>query len=269
MDGWLAASGAAYIRSGRNGPPAAPVPGGARADRRTRPQPARSTSRWSRRTCRTSPSRGDTEAGLAASPGHRPGPADATGRRHAERVGGLRRRSTSELDVIEGPRFPGYFLIVHDIVAFCEKCASSARPRVGRGASAVYSRSDHQRGSRSHGLLFERFLLRPGQSRRHGPDIEHHRRERCIQYVYGRDGRGRQRRSPTWSHRSRMAITDAGRALTREPAQLDPWAKQVGQRGFFPRADNPVDDDVSEPRVAARRADAALPPPPRHSLGGM
>jgi error-prone DNA polymerase len=98
-----------------------------------------------------------------------------------------------ELDVIERQEFPGYFLIVHDIVRFCVDNGILCQGRGSAANSAVcYALGITNVDPVRHHLMFERFLS-PG---RDGPpdidlDIEHLRREEAIQYVYDKYGRDR------------------------------------------------------------------------------
>src|SRR4029453_8716292 len=98
-----------------------------------------------------------------------------------------------ELAVIEDRKFPGYFLIVHDIVAFCRAAGVLCQGRGSAGHSSVcYALGVTNVDAVSHGLLFERFL---SPARDGSPDIaldiESGRREEVIQYVYSRYGRDR------------------------------------------------------------------------------
>jgi error-prone DNA polymerase len=152
-----------------------------------------------------------------------------------------------ELEVIEQLRFPGYFLIVHDIVAFCEKKGILCQGRGSAANSAVcYALGITSVDSIRHGLLFERFL----SAGRDGPpdidlDIEHRRREDVIQYVYDTYGRDRAAQvANVISYRPRMALRDAGRALGYEPSQLDGWSKQAGPRQYGPGQMIPPDAGV-------------------------
>ncbi len=237
MDGWLAASGAAYLRSGaemayrlRRYPgvreavielatecaldfqviapklPEFPVPAG------------HTEATWLRRLVGTrAPER--------------------YGRPQAERVEGAYAQIASELEVIVDLGFPGYFLIVHDIVQFCERQGILCQGRGSAANSAVcYALGITSVDPVRHGLLFERFL----SAGRDGPpdidlDIEHQRREEVIQYVYDRYGRQNAAQvANVISYRPRMALRDAGRALGCEPGQMDAWAKQVGPRPYGP-----------------------------------
>ena len=149
----------------------------------------------------------------------------------AERVPGAYRQIARELDVIEGLEFPGYFLIVHDIVRFCEEHDILCQGRGSAANSAVcYAIGITSVDPVSHHLLFERFL----SEGRDGPpdidlDIEHRRREEVIQYVYDRYGRDRAAQvANVISYRPRLALRDAGRALGFAPEQQDAWARQIG-----------------------------------------
>jgi error-prone DNA polymerase len=148
-----------------------------------------------------------------------------------ERVPGAYQQIARELEVIEHLEFPGYFLIVHDIVEFCEKHDILCQGRGSAANSAVcYAIGVTSVDPVSHHLLFERFL----SEGRDGPpdidlDIEHRRREEVIQYVYRQYGRDRAAQvANVISYRPRLALRDAGRALGFSPAQLDAWARQIG-----------------------------------------
>src|SRR5690606_30408827 len=116
---------------------------------------------------------------------HRYGP------RHAERVPGAWRQIDHELDLIESLGFPGYFLVVWDIVDFCRRSDIYCQGRGSAANSAVcYALGVTKADAVRLGLLFERFL----SPERDGPpdidlDIESGRREEVIQYVYERYGR--------------------------------------------------------------------------------
>jgi error-prone DNA polymerase len=195
----------------------------------------------------------------------------------AERVEGAYAQIASELKIIVELGFPGYFLIVQDIVQFCER---NGILRQGRG-SAANSAVCYALGITSvdpvrHGLLFERFL----SAGRDGPpdidlDIEHQRREEVIQYVYGRYGRQNAAQvANVISYRPRMALRDAGRAFGYEPSQLDAWAKQVGPLPYRTWQDGPgqlIPPDAGVPPAVTALA-ARMQRLPRHlgiHSGGM
>ncbi|HEV6951604.1 MAG TPA: PHP domain-containing protein, partial [Promicromonospora sp.] len=96
-----------------------------------------------------------------------------------------------ELKVITDLDFPGYFLVVYDIVEFCRTHGILAQGRGSAANSAVcYALGITAVDAVAHGLLFERFLA----PERDGPpdidvDIESVRREEVIQHVYETFGR--------------------------------------------------------------------------------
>ncbi|MDS0140539.1 MULTISPECIES: error-prone DNA polymerase [unclassified Amycolatopsis] len=179
-----------------------------------------------------------------------------------------------ELTVIRQLGFPGYFLVVWDIVRFCRERGILAQGRGSAANSAVcfalfISHCDPVRW----GLLFERFLA----PERDGPpdidvDIESDRREEAIQYVYERHGRLHAAQvANVITYRARSAVRDAAKALGHSPGQQDAFAKAVDRWHRVADADTPgerghgVPDDVRE--LAARLEDT-----PRHlgvHSGGM
>jgi error-prone DNA polymerase len=168
----------------------------------------------------------------------------------AERVPGAYAQIARELDVIEHLEFPGYFLIVHDIVRFCEEHHILCQGRGSAANSAVcYAIGITSVDPVSHHLLFERFL----SEGRDGPpdidlDIEHRRREEVIQYVYDRYGRDRAAQvANVITYRPRLALRDAGRALGFTPAQADAWVREI----------RPAPD--ADPRTAAGESLPAAP----------
>ncbi len=148
-----------------------------------------------------------------------------------ERVPGAYAQLARELDVIERLEFGGYFLIVHNIVRFCEENDILCQGRGSAANSAVcYAIGITNVDPVSHHLLFERFL----SAGRDGPpdidlDIEHRRREEVIQYVYRTYGRDRAAQvANVITYRPRLALRDAGRALGFTPADADGWTREIG-----------------------------------------
>ena len=190
----------------------------------------------------------------------------------AERIDGAYAQITRELSVIEQLGFPGYFLIVHEIVEFCEHSGILCQGRGSAANSAVcYALGITSVDPVRHGLLFERFL----SEGRDGPpdidlDIEHQRREEVIQHVYTTYGRERAAQvANVISYRPRMAIRDAGRALGYEPEQQNEWSRQVGPRQYGPG--QPVPPDAGIPDSVIELA-ARMQRLPRHlgiHSGGM
>jgi error-prone DNA polymerase len=194
------------------------------------------------------------------------------GPRNRERVPGAYAQIDKELDVIGQLGFPGYFLIVHEIVQFCVDEHILCQGRGSAANSAVcFALGITSVDPVKHGLLFERFL----SAGRDGPpdidlDIEHQRREEVIQHVYGKYGRKNAAQvANVISYRPRMAIRDAGRALGYSPDQQDEWSKQVGPRSYAPG--QPVPPDAGVPVAVVEMAER-MQKLPRHlgiHSGGM
>jgi error-prone DNA polymerase len=231
MDGWLPAAGTAYLRSGQE----------MAARLRRYPGVLDRTVALGRQCAFDfsviAPSLpdfpvpfGHTEASWLRELVARQAPA-RYGPPGAERIPGAHAQIARELDVIERLKFPGYFLIVHDIVRFCEENDILCQGRGSAANSAVcFAIGITNVDPVSHHLLFERFL----SDGRDGPpdidlDIEHRRREEVIQYVYLQYGRDRAAQvANVISYRPRLALRDAGRALGFTPAESDAWVRQVG-----------------------------------------
>src|SRR5262247_3241572 len=131
-------------------------------------------------------------------------------------------RLDKELRVIAEKDFPGYFLIVWDIVRFCRNERILCQ---GRG-SAANSAVCHVLGVTAidaifYKLPFERFIA---TTREEEPDIdidiESGRREEVIQYVYDTYGRDRVAQvCNVISYRPKMAVRDMAKALGHSQGQ--------------------------------------------------
>ncbi|MDN6813854.1 MAG: error-prone DNA polymerase [Corynebacterium variabile] len=135
-----------------------------------------------------------------------------------------------ELEVIEGLGFPGYFLIVHDIVHFCRRSGIFCQGRGSAANSAVcFALGITNVDAVAADLLFERFL----SPERDGPpdidlDIESTRREEVIQYVYRQYGRDNAAQvANVITYRRKGALRDAARALGHDPGRVDAWSRRV------------------------------------------
>ena len=156
------------------------------------------------------------------------------GPRHRARLPGAWAQIDHELDVIESLGFPGYFLIVHDLVEFCRRNDIYCQGRGSAANSAVcFALGVTKADAVELGLLFERFL----SPERDGPpdidvDIESGRREEVIQYVYARYGRHYAAQvANVITYRPRSAVRDMASALGYAPGQADAWAKQFDRWG--------------------------------------
>ncbi|UNX56099.1 error-prone DNA polymerase [Georgenia sp. TF02-10] len=168
------------------------------------------------------------------------GAAERYGPRGAERVPGAYEMIEHELDIITRLHFPGYFLIVHEIVQFCREQRILCQGRGSAANSAVcFALGITAVDAVQHRLLFERFLS-PGRS---GPpdidlDIESGRREEVIQHVYARYGREHAAQvANVISYRPRSAVRDAARALGYDVGQQDAWSKSIERWGSLRPAD--------------------------------
>ncbi|MFJ8811417.1 error-prone DNA polymerase [Amycolatopsis thermoflava] len=177
-----------------------------------------------------------------------------------------------ELRIIEQLGFPGYFLIVWDIVEFCRQNNILCQGRGSAANSAVcYALGITKVDSVRWKLLFERFLA---PDRDGYPDIdldiESDRREEVIQYVYRKYGRTRTAQvANVITYRAKSAIRDAARAFGYSPGQQDAWSKQIDRWGPLHDTKDDTDHDIPLPvlQVAATLEDF-----PRHlgiHSGGM
>ncbi|NBE83772.1 error-prone DNA polymerase [Micromonospora rubida] len=150
------------------------------------------------------------------------------------------RQLDHELRMIEELGFPGYFLVVYDIVAFCRQQDIYCQGRGSAANSAVcYALRITNVDAVRHRLLFERFLA----PERDGPpdidvDIESDRREEVIQHVYARYGREHTAQvANVISYRPRSAVRDVAKAFGFSPGQQDAWSKQIDRWGSVASVD--------------------------------
>ena len=163
-----------------------------------------------------------------------------------------------ELSVIEELNFPGYFLIIYDLVDFCAKQNILCQGRGSAANSAVcFALGITNVEPIEAGLLFERFL----SPDRDGPpdidlDIESGRREEVIQYVYDTYGRDNAAQvANVITYRTKGAVRDAARALGYAQGAADSWSK-----------------GLSDPPEAVEQLAAQFKGQPRHlgiHSGGM
>jgi error-prone DNA polymerase len=155
-----------------------------------------------------------------------------------------------ELAVISKLKFPGYFLVVHDITQFCRDHKILCQGRGSAANSAVcYALGVTHVDPVANELLFERFL----SPARDGPpdidiDIESDLREQAIQYVYERYGRDYAAQvANVITYRGRSAVRDMARALGFSQGQQDAWSKQISRWNGL--ADSPDVEDIPEPVI--------------------
>ncbi|WP_209728043.1 error-prone DNA polymerase [Arthrobacter sp. CAN_C5] len=178
-------------------------------------------------------------------------------------------RIEKELRVIEDKNFPGYFLIVHDLVHFARNKGILCQGRGSAANSAVcYLLEITAVDSILYNLPFERFL---SSMRDEEPDIDvdfdSDRREEVIQYVYNKYGRFNAAQvANVITYRPKFAVRDMAKALGHSPGQQDAWSKQVERWGALVSSD---DHDI--PDAVVQLAQSVLKFP-RHlgiHSGGM
>ncbi len=143
----------------------------------------------------------------------------------------MEERLGHELKIIKEEEYPGYFLIVKDIVDFAKKNNIPVGP--GRG-SAAGSLVSYVLGITSidplkYGLLFERFL---NPARVSPPDIDidfsDEERDRVIQFIVNKFGKEKVAQIVTFQTlKARQAIRDVGRVMEVPLKEVDALAKKV------------------------------------------
>ena len=193
---------------------------------------------------------------------------DAVPRKYPHATDADRARIEKELGVIEQKDFPGYFLIVHGIVAEARRRGILCQGRGSAANSAVcYLLDITAVDSIFYNLPFERFL---SAMREEEPDIDvdfdSDRREEIIQWVFDTYGRERAAQvANVIQYRPKNAVRDMAKALGHSPGQQDAWSKQVE------RWEGPVPGAHDIPERVLEYA-GALMKAPRHlgiHSGGM
>src|SRR6266513_1821126 len=149
----------------------------------------------------------------------------------------VKRKLEEELALITKLGFPGYFLIVWDIVNFCHEHNIMVQGRGSAANSAVcYCLGITPVDPVSSHLVFERFL---SESRKGWPDIDldlpsGDRRESVIQEIYRRYGRhGAAMTANVITYRGRSAAREIGKALNFSPSVIDRFS-HLFANGDFP-----------------------------------
>lgn len=160
----------------------------------------------------------------------------------------VRERIERELEVIEDKNFPGYFLIVHDLVHYARRNGILCQGRGSAANSAVcYLLEITAVDSIKYQLPFERFL---SSMRDEEPDIDvdfdSDRREEVIQYVYRKYGRFNAAQvANVITYRPKFAVRDMAKALGHSPGQQDAWSRQIERwGGLVSSTDHDIPDAV-------------------------
>ncbi len=165
-----------------------------------------------------------------------------------------------ELALIERLGFAGYFLIVWDIIRYCQWNGFLVQGRGSAANSAVcYALEITAVDPVGMELLFERFL---SENRGEWPDIDldlpsGDHREQVIQYIYERYGAlGAAMTANVISYRSRSAAREVGKALGFEEDQIARLSGLVGHWEWRGANDTMASHfahagfDVNHPRIA-------------------
>ncbi len=149
----------------------------------------------------------------------------------------VKRQIEEELALITKLGFPGYFLIVWDVVNFCREHDIMVQGRGSAANSAVcYCLGITPVDPVENHLVFERFL---NESRKGWPDIDldlpsGDRREAVIQEIYRRYGKhGAAMTANVISYRGRSAAREIGKALNFSPSIIDRFSHLFAS-GDFP-----------------------------------
>src|SRR5437868_1789325 len=157
-------------------------------------------------------------------------------RRYGKKPPDLRERARQQIDrelkLIEHLNLAGYFLIVWDIVRFCERERILVQGRGSAANSAVcYALGITAVDPVGMDLLFERFL---SEQRGEMPDIDldlpsGDQRERVIQHVYAQYGaQGAAMTANVITYRGRSAAREVGKSLGFDIETLDRLSALVG-----------------------------------------
>jgi DNA polymerase-3 subunit alpha len=149
-----------------------------------------------------------------------------------------RDRVAFELKVIEGMKYPGYFLIVSDFIQWAKEHSIPVGPGRGSGAGSLvaYSLTITDLDPLRFDLLFERFL---NPERVSMPDFDidfcQDRRDEVIRYVQERYGRDQVAQIITFGTlQARGVLRDVGRVLEMPYGQVDKLSKLVPQNPAAP-----------------------------------
>jgi DNA polymerase-3 subunit alpha len=157
----------------------------------------------------------------------------ATGRKVD--VDAYKRRLETELDVIVGMKFPGYFLIVWDFIREAKARKIPVGPGRGSGAGSIvaYALDITTIDPIPYNLLFERFL---NPERVSMPDFDidfcMSRRDEVIQYVGEKYGKTSVGQIATFQNlKARSVIKDVARAMGIAPPEAQRIASLVPEKG--------------------------------------
>lgn len=174
----------------------------------------------------------------------------------------VKRQLEHELAMIQRLGFPGYFLIVHELVEFARGRGMLCQGRGSAANSAVcYALGITAVDPVGSGLLFERFL---SENRKSWPDIDidfpsGERREEVIQHVFRKYGlRNAAMTANVITYRPRSAFREMSKVLGFPPEAADRFSRTPSRfHGDGEDGENadPEEEDDFEARIAS-----VLPP---------
>lgn len=253
LDGWLPASGSAYLRSGAEmAAKFARYPGAVERTVEFADELA-----FSLRSARPGLPKQKVPAGHTSMSWLRHLVEEAVPLKYPLASTAHRDRIERELSVIEQKDFPGYFLIVHDLVREARRRGILCQGRGSAANSAVcYLLDITAVDPIYYALPFERFL---SSLREEEPDIDvdfdSNRREEIIQYVYRTYGRQNAAQvANVISYRPKIAVRDMAKALGHSPGQQDAYSRRVERRSLpapaaAGAAADASDGDVPQPVI--------------------
>ncbi len=154
--------------------------------------------------------------------------------RYGEITDNIKERIDFELSVVKKMGFPGYFLIVRDLLLAAREKGVSVGPGRGSAAGSVVAYCNYitDIDPLKYNLLFERFL---NPDRISMPDIDidfdEDGREKVLDYVVNKYGETRVAHIITFgTMAARMAIRDVGRVLKLSLPETDKLAKLVPEK---------------------------------------
>ena len=185
------------------------------------------------------------------------------------RYGKLRKKVIDQLEhefrLIHKLGFPGYFLIVHEIMEFAKAHGIFCQGRGSAANSAVcYALGITNVDPVGGGLLFERFL---SENRRSWPDIDidfpsGDRRELVIQHVFEKYApRGAAMTANVITYRPRSAFREMSKVLGFPAAIADRFSEL--SRGGGPPSGNPQSSDHTHPLLPIFERSGIPPGHPR------
>lgn len=187
-------------------------------------------------------------------------------RRYGECSSKVKDQLESELKMIQRLGFPGYFLIVHDLMEFARARRILCQGRGSAANSVVcYCLEITAVDPIERGLLFERFL---SENRKSWPDIDvdfpsGDHREEVIQHVYTKYGaRNAAMTANVITYRSNSAFREMSKVLGFPPELADRFSS--GSHRFFRK-----DDEVAEAQSEFEDRIAPLVPPSHPRLTAL